>query len=443
MMNTASLSLEQAPPISIPFRFFFTAPVFGMAAAAMVLVDGGDLFLTRWAPSTLALTHLITLGFLAMVMCGAMMQMLPVLAGSPVPRVVPVGWLTHVLIALGAAFLVAAFYLGHSRLLFTALCLLGAGFTIFLAAVAIALWRVKLPSATITGMRLAVLSLLVTVLLGVTLASGLMGFVGFNDLSILVDLHLGWGVLGWVGLLLLGVSFQVVPMFQVTPEYPDWMRSYMARGLFISLLAWSLVVVARILGFVPGALADLLLFVAGAGFSAFAFTTLDLQQQRKRRVPDVTLMFWRLGVLCVLLAFLFWVAAHLFPALGRDHHYGLLLGVLLLFGAGISLVNGMLYKIVPFLSWFHLQNRQMRLMCWSVKVPNMKELVPDRLAKRQFYLHLGSLVLTLAATFQPHWLARPGALLFLLSNALLLANMARALRIYRITNKKLIPENPA
>ena len=59
------------------------------------------MFISRWSPLTLGLTHLITLGVLAMVMCGAMLQMLPVIAGSPVPRVVLVGTLTHILLILG------------------------------------------------------------------------------------------------------------------------------------------------------------------------------------------------------------------------------------------------------------------------------------------------------------------------------------------------------
>lgn len=41
----------------------------------------------RWSPATLALTHLITLGYLAMIMLGALLQILPVVLGVPVPQV--------------------------------------------------------------------------------------------------------------------------------------------------------------------------------------------------------------------------------------------------------------------------------------------------------------------------------------------------------------------
>ena len=42
---------------------------------------------TSWAPTSLALAHLGTLGMLGMVMLGALYQMTPVVAGSPVPRI--------------------------------------------------------------------------------------------------------------------------------------------------------------------------------------------------------------------------------------------------------------------------------------------------------------------------------------------------------------------
>ena len=75
-MNTAGLSLEQAPPFSVPLRFFLTAPWFLVLAAALILWEGPGIFASRWLPATLALTHLLVLGFMAQVMLGALLQIL-------------------------------------------------------------------------------------------------------------------------------------------------------------------------------------------------------------------------------------------------------------------------------------------------------------------------------------------------------------------------------
>jgi len=135
-----------------------------------------------------------------------------------------------------------------------------------------------------------------------------------------------------------------------------------------------------------------------------------------------------------------WGVAQLVPAVEQHPRYHLLLGIALLLGAGVSVINGMLYKIVPFLSWFHLQNRQMSLMCLSVPVPNMKQFIRDRYARLQFRLYLASLVLALASTLQPAWFAHISGLLFLASSLLLLLNLLAAMARYRSTNASLLAE---
>lgn len=55
MIGQASLSLDQAPPISVPFRFFLTAPLFIFCAGLLLLIYGPDALISRWSPVTSAL----------------------------------------------------------------------------------------------------------------------------------------------------------------------------------------------------------------------------------------------------------------------------------------------------------------------------------------------------------------------------------------------------
>lgn len=84
-MIPAGLSFQQAPPLSVPLRFFLTAPWFLLGAALLLIVTGPDLMLSRHSPAALAATHLITLGFTTLVMVGALLQLLPVLGGLVLP----------------------------------------------------------------------------------------------------------------------------------------------------------------------------------------------------------------------------------------------------------------------------------------------------------------------------------------------------------------------
>ena len=85
-----NLSFDQAPPISVPYRFFLVAPWFGVMAGILLAWSGPDAFASRWTPEAMALTHLIALGFMLQAMSGAVFQFIPVAVGGNVwrPRLV-------------------------------------------------------------------------------------------------------------------------------------------------------------------------------------------------------------------------------------------------------------------------------------------------------------------------------------------------------------------
>ncbi len=107
-----------------------------------------------------------------------------------------------------------------------------------------------------------------------------------------------------------------------------------------------------------------------------------------------------------------------------------LLGVLHLVGVGVGLPSGMLLKIVPFLCWFHLQSRQVAARRFTVRVPHMHQLVPDRLARWHPPLHGLALALLAVGVWEP-LLARLGGLLLAVSALWLLGLIAAAAWRYR------------
>src|SRR3569833_1876900 len=131
MSTQAGLSFEEAPPFSLPLQFFLSAPVFLLAAALLVVMDPAAVA-SRWTPQALALTHALTLGFLAMAMMGALMQMLPVVAGSPLPSPRAVAWLTQGPLALGTLSLMAGFLSTESIAFGIAIVLLVNSIAVFL-----------------------------------------------------------------------------------------------------------------------------------------------------------------------------------------------------------------------------------------------------------------------------------------------------------------------
>ena len=217
-MYNADLAFDKAPPLDAPFRFFITAPLFGMVASSLLGWYGTESLLTRWAPPLLSITHLITLGVLAMVMVGAVVQMVAVVAGSPAAHPRLLGGLVHIALSLGVICLGGAFLSAQLLWMQLAVVLLGVGVTGFVALALVTLIRAPRAHDTVLGMKLAVVALAVALGIGLTLAAG----HAFEGISLhrfpLTNIHLGWGIAGWIGLLVVGVAFQVVPMFQITPN---------------------------------------------------------------------------------------------------------------------------------------------------------------------------------------------------------------------------------
>ncbi len=425
-MSQTSLSYEQAPPFSLPLRFFITAPLFLLLAAAVAIPTAPAWLASRWSPEALALTHLLTLGFLGQVMVGSLLQRLPVVIGSPVPWPWGTARLGHMGLTGGAVLLALGLGLGESTLMWAAMGLLAVGWFPFLATSAISLYRAHpMDRATLHAMRLAWACLMVTLGLGFWLAGGLSGLWHPGDVAVLTDMHASWGLLGWVLILVIGVAYQVVPMLQITPPYPRWAMAslvwlVLAGILLLGLDGLSHAAVWAGWGILPW------LPVMGA-MAAFALLTLDLQRRSRRRLADATRSFWRLGLASLLVltamppVFAFW------PQAGRPP-LEVAGGLLFLLGFATSVVNGMLYKIVPFLSWFHLQGQT---GARAGTIPNMKEFLPEPRARLQYRFHLAAVLLLLPTPWLPAVLAAPGLLALGMSALLLWRNLWHCARLFR------------
>ena len=273
-----------------------------------------------------------------------------------------------------------------------------------------------------------------TAVLGLLLGS----YFGWGGLSLpivsLTNLHAVWGLVGWTTLLVAGVAYQVVPMFQITPPYPQWL----SRG-FAPLMATLLVTetVLTLTGWTAAA------SWAGAalavGLNVFAVGTLALLSQRQRKIGDPTLIYWRVSLASLLSSAALWLLTQLIPAWTQAPHIDLLMGIVLIFGFAVAVINGMLYKIVPFLAWFHLQAQ----LLGRGKTPNMKRLLPEARIRQQFWAYLTAFLLLLATVFYPSPFIYPAALILGVTGAWLGINLLSVWQIYRRTLQKGREPTPA
>jgi len=364
-MRMSGLTLDSLPLIHIPFRFFLTAPWFGMLAAMVLLFSGSELWTSHWNPALIGLTHLFTLGFMTMTMLGALFQLLPVLSGEQVPGGTPLAFAVHLLMVAGVLCLSAGFVFREYFLLGVAVVLLAVALVGFTVAIGRKLVTNIAGGDSIHALRLAVVALLVTIGLGCYRA--LAYLYPLDSTLNLTMLHVSWALLGWVLILIMGISFQVIPMFQVTPDYPSRLTRFIPLVIFTGLLLPAFVQA-------PVAVAGVVI-VIGAAVLIYAGFSLRLLQHRKRRLMDVSVRFWQLGLSCLVLAVLLFWLIFLLPGVADSAMTparGLMLvGVLMVPGFACSIIMGMLQKIVPFLAFLHLQRHCSANIRAIRSLPNM------------------------------------------------------------------------
>jgi len=408
------LSLDQSPPFRASLRFFMTAPLFILVGCVLFLFLKIDPF-ERWDIETIGILHFFNLGFLVMVVMGALTQMLPVLAGTPIPNVLWFSRITHVLITLGSIFFPLGIMTMNQFMIQWGGGLALLSIIIFFTTI---LWSLRkaLQSFTVSCFKLSACSVLIMIGFAGRLALSWAGWLDFSvDRMGLIELHIAWALFGFLFILILGVSHKVVPMFYVTNDYPLWFTKYIAKAVFFLLLCWSLVFLAETQFLIPiikSLLAVTVMIYASETFQRFV--------NRKRKVTDTTVLFWKTSMAFFALGSVFYFIIQYWPANPKmEVAASLFFGIALL-----SLMTGMLYKIIPFLTWFHLTARNIQ------KVPTMRELLPNRYTLKQYYMHLVAILFLFLSDLVP--MLRPifGVSLGL-SMLLILFNLLFPLKVFR------------
>ncbi|MBL4899966.1 MAG: hypothetical protein JKX76_10060 [Colwellia sp.] len=419
-MNINGLSFNALPPIDLPFRFFLTAPIFIILCAFLILFSGEPLWVSRWQPNMLALTHGFTLGFLTMVMMGALLQLLPVIGGVGIAKPRLVVWVCHSSLVIGILWLMANFIWPTTLLAISSLIFLVGSIGIYFVSFTWVLLKKLSQGDSIIGFRLAMSALLIVLLLGVGLLSKSFGFSSMGKM--LTNNHALFGLAGWGCLLIISVSFQVIPMFHVAPDFPKIISRYLPSSLFV-LLVFAV--------FKPTFVVPLIVIIHGV----FALSLLRVISQRKRKIPDSTIRFWQLAAvtLIVLNIFYFTPNNYLSPLVSQQKT--LLITAIYLYFYLVAVIQGMLLKILPFLSYTHLQQKCLINFSAMQVLPHMHEFLNKKHGQWLFYLHIitGMVLFYTLVIPEAYWLL---SLLLFIEFSWLLYLMIKTMRLYFLTLTK-------
>ena len=100
-----------------------------------------------------------------------------------------------------------------------------------------------------------------------------------------------------------------------------------------------------------------------------------------------------------------------------------IIAIIFAFGFLYSLLQGMVYKIIPFLSWFHLNSKG------YFKLPTIREFIDEKYIKLNFFVHVFSILFFVISYFE-NLLIYIAAILFLISNMIFFINCIVAIKKY-------------
>lgn len=343
--------------------YFAAALTFLVAAQALMVAGHGFPALPVEAPETLVLVHMITIGWLSLLMCGALFQFVPVLVARPL---VGARFVLPALLCLisGLACLLGGF-LQLSGAFDTTLplfpmasMLLPAGFALAVAVLGATLWSgrpLPLPARFVAA---GLAALVVTATLGALFAFQLSGFTGFGVdwRGLALPTHMSAGFGGWLTLTAIGVSYRLLPMFMLSPDH----ARLSGHAVFWCGVAALLLMVAG--APLENALGGPGIAITIAGLAVLAAIVLygvDLvyfYRNRKRRKIELNSRS-AIGAFAGL--YLSALLVVVLAATGSFAQHAPAVIYLVAFGWLSGLGLSQLYKIVPFLTWLECYGKVM------------------------------------------------------------------------------------
>ncbi|MBT3360640.1 MAG: hypothetical protein HN403_13530 [Rhodospirillales bacterium] len=327
-------------PPSIPFRFFVAAVVFHIVAWGMMALDADQAAQFVGGPGViLAAIHALTLGVVVMTAIGASFQILPVVTGRPLAAFWPCR-LVFWLFAPGTAALVFGFAIIDQTVIVTGATFVVAGLTVFALLVADVLRSTRGMITLITHGWAAMAALLSLAIMGLMLVFDWeYGFL--PDHGGMAIAHVVVAVFGFMGMLVLGYSQFMVPMFAMGPS-PNEKEVHAAFGLAAAAIVGA--AVSAMAGSTNG-----LLVAAAAGFigAVLHIRTMGAVLRDGMR-KELGLSF-----VLVKAAWVFLALAIVFGALAMaelDDRLIALFGLVALLGWLLTFLMGILQRIIPFLA---------------------------------------------------------------------------------------------
>ncbi|EIJ83810.1 hypothetical protein [Bacillus methanolicus] len=388
--------------IRLPFSFILFAVIAFIPSQLILLFSGPQIVNGAFRiPSVWAAVHLAVLGFALMTAMGAMYQLVPVAFLTPIWNET-LGFIQFIITAVGIS-LFSVFLTFKPQLSFIPGLLLVVGLILFFIQMFMTLSKQSNKNIMTLFVSSALVFLLLTIVLGLTLAFHFFSGTETINHLFLLKTHLLFGISGWFTLLIIGFSYKMAPMFSLAHGFSMKLARYVyifyMSGLIISFFSFFKN------DDVLFPIGTILLFI---GFALFVYHMFTILQKKVKKKLDRPFLF---ALLAIGIALLLHGAAVFLSFDAYPYGFAILLYGYI-FGWVILSIIGYLYKIVPFLWWTHRYSKKIG----KENVPTLKQMMNEKLTVIQCCLFIislaGAACAFIVSSLPLFYIAQTGMVLF-------------------------------
>jgi len=361
-----SISSDYAPPFKMISPFFLIGSIVYLLSTISLFFlnpQNGhfDLSIVAWV-------HWFLLGFVMMIIFGAMAQLVPVVVEVG-HFLVELYYSIWVLLIVGTSIMVYGFLYNPFVLSYGGLIVL-ISMIMFLFDTLMTLRKVTNITLTVKTVVFSNLFLLAGIILGFSISLSISGGIGI-DIAKWLGSHAVMVLAGYVTLTIMGLSMILIPMFGLSHGFNDDAVELSFKLIVIAVILYFL---STIFDFNIGQFLSLLMIFSSV--TLYIKQVYILYKLRARKENDIWAKSLFVGYGALILS------AMLGFAYTLTHYENFLMaGVwFLIMGFFAFLINGHLYKIIPFLVWFERYSP----LVGKEKIPMLHEMLPKRMARCQF-----------------------------------------------------------
>lgn len=366
--TTGNTGTVKTTSYKVVLPFYLYAAIAFFVATILLLLTAPEIPKHYFRPHTLAITHIMALGWGTMVILGASHQLVPVLIEGKLYSN-KLAYTSFILAAAGIPLLAYGFYvfdMGWPAKWGGQLVI--AAIITYLINLAVSMTKSKYENVHAVFVFTAAIWLLTGATVGLLLVYNFSRPLMPKGSLDYLPLHAHIGIVGWFLLLVIGVGSRLIPMFLIS-KYNNtrqlWWIYGMINGGLVAFIFIFLYTDSRLLLIFP------LLAVVSA-IVLFGNFCYKAYRQRIRRKVDEQMKVSLLSVLMMSLPVIFLtiIIGLLIMSTGENMSLAITYGFIIFFGWITAIILGMTFKTLPFIIW----NKVYHHLAGKGKTPNPKDL---------------------------------------------------------------------